>query len=1061
MNTEVFRFVSLRAPQSPDVRGQPPISFRIEVGDSDLLNGVRQARGAADRAKLLALVSTYVQGSAFTATERQLAAQEPDARFVVFSRAVAALPDGDPAAVLATFQRIFGRPPSEVAKDGAYAAAKRRLGDNIVAAAIDPSVSPQTRAMLAAAASTVATIEALAAGRQVSRRGVEDAVIVLPDAIFPLPRADWSLGAQRAQQREQEKKDRERARARLQQLSHDLTAQRQAIDEIVGTIATRSSEASQPAKRPRPSGAAEVATRMRSTGFLLSADEHAALSSSTRGVLQRLGVSGAFDPARVIDRIEAQLTQTASTVNRGSGVSRLVQIGRHIFPGDLVVDIGPMSGDTDTRHLGACPPQAIDGSADADEPVTVPTGHGEARVLGLADLMLVEQQLARYEFGEIAHIENVLKKEKRERRFRTSTMTEVSTTTETEQTTDKEQDLSSTDRFELQSQTQNVINDSASKQAGLTIHASYGPSVDATATLNYTSNSSRQHSDSVASSYARETASRAVSRIQQRTLERRFTRTVQKAAERNLHGFDNSQGAENITGVYRFVDKIYTAQVLNYGKRLMLEFIVPEPAAFWRYAAAKQPLAPVSFTRPEPPGFCLDDGKTFVPLQASDIGPETFLPLASAYGASDVQPPPPTTCLVSASRKGPDSFPTSDGTPSSPKINSDVFDVDIPDGYSPVRAIVNAYGETQLSNDPNSGHKLVIQVQDQQLFYVEPPDDLVPLDLRLEPTSKVPVSINALRFHNYEVLVTILCARTDAAYQAWQLKTYSSIMQAYQALKSAYDNAQDVAQIRAGYNLPTGRNPDENREIERGELKRGCISLMTAQRFETFDAMARDVAPFGYPEIDFAEAKADAPFIKLFEQGLEWENMAYLYYSYFWSRKDEWPTLVQLDDDDPLFARFLQAGAARVQVPVRPGFHVPVFHYLAGVPVWDADGNLINDDGSQLGQLQLAMITELKSQLGNDDVDGDGTVALTNGDDVVVGTGTEFTSEDVNRRIRFGMRTRVIRSVEGPDRIRLTTAYDGPSDPQASYALGPRLVGAPWEVRVPTDLVMLADFPIS
>ena len=51
----------------------------------------------------------------------------------------------------------------------------------------------------------------------------------------------------------------------------------------------------------------------------------------------------------------------------------------------------------------------------------------------------------------------------------------------------------------------------------------------------------------------------------------------------------------------------------------MLEFIVPEPAAFWRYALAKQPLDAVAYAKPDPPGYCLADGQTFVPLQAGDI----------------------------------------------------------------------------------------------------------------------------------------------------------------------------------------------------------------------------------------------------------------------------------------------------------------------------------------------------------------------------------------------------------------------------------------------------------
>ena len=46
--------------------------------------------------------------------------------------------------------------------------------------------------------------------------------------------------------------------------------------------------------------------------------------------------------------------------------------------------------------------------------VTTPIGHGQAHAYGFSDLMVVEQKLSHYEFGEIAHIENVLKSEIRD-----------------------------------------------------------------------------------------------------------------------------------------------------------------------------------------------------------------------------------------------------------------------------------------------------------------------------------------------------------------------------------------------------------------------------------------------------------------------------------------------------------------------------------------------------------------------------------------------------------------------------------------------------------------------
>src|SRR5262249_45822242 len=203
---------------------------------------------------------------------------------------------------------------------------------------------------------------------------------------------------------------------------------------------------------------------------------------------------------------------------------------------------------------------------------------------------------------------------------------------------------------------------------------------------------------------------------------------------------------------------------------------------------------------------------------------------------------------------------------------------------------------------------------------------------------------------------------------------------AYNDQKTKYDNVVQAAKIRAGFTQIQGKNPVANRETEQIELKRGCISLLTGQRFETFDAMVSNVSPYGDPEIDFAEAKVAGETILFFEESLEWTNMTYVFYPYFWSSKQEWVMLSQLDDDDPLFGKFLQAGAARVQVPVRIGFNQAMCHYLKGGFVWKADGTLVvADEHGQPDPVQMSILDELKSQFGDNAIDGQGTINVTNG----------------------------------------------------------------------------------
>ena len=178
----------------------------------------------------------------------------------------------------------------------------------------------------------------------------------------------------------------------------------------------------------------------------------------------------------------------------------------------------------------------------------------------------------------MAHIENVLEGEGKERVHRRKSTTEETLLFETEREEISEQDVQSTDRFELQTEADTTIRDDSALQVGATV-TYMGPSVTATGTFSYASNHSKEEATREARSYARDVTTRAASRIQERIREERFVRTVAEVEETNKHLLQNTDGNENIVGVYRWADKIYDAQVVNYGRRLLLEFIVPSRRA--------------------------------------------------------------------------------------------------------------------------------------------------------------------------------------------------------------------------------------------------------------------------------------------------------------------------------------------------------------------------------------------------------------------------------------------------------------------------------------------------
>ena len=176
------------------------------------------------------------------------------------------------------------------------------------------------------------------------------------------------------------------------------------------------------------------------------------------------------------------------------------------------------------------------------------------------------------------------------------------------------------------------------------------------------------------------------------------------------------------------------------------------------------------------------------------------------------------------------------------------------------------------------------------------------------------------------------CRLTAEGFGKWQQAAYDSIMEAYLVQKSVYEEKLAAKGIQEGIKI-LGRNPLENRRIEREELKKLVIMMLTGTA-----SIARDsMQPTTEPNIDIHQACINGSWIRFFENAFEWNNLLYVLYPYFWGRKARWITALHFTDPDLDFAAFLKAGAARVQVPVRPGFEKAVAHFCQFGEIWEGN----------------------------------------------------------------------------------------------------------------------------
>ncbi len=559
------------------------------------------------------------------------------------------------------------------------------------------------------------------------------------------------------------------------------------------------------------------------------------------------------------------------------------------------------------------------------------------RPLGIGDLKVVKQILQQYVAGEVAHIENVLQGESKERKHRILDRNEEIVTAELETSEDTERDTQTTDRFELKKESEKTIQTDMSVSAGVTVSASYGP-VQLGANANFAYSQSQTDTTRTSSNYARDVVDRSVTRIQKKTREERVTKALHEVEEINTHGLNNAEGTGNITGVYRWVDKYYEAQIYNYGKRMMFEFIVPEPAAFYIYSQNNNPAKAINLEKPKPLGN----------ITHKDITESNYHIFIRDYNVQGVTPPPPEYHRLGIAFDQSGMQPDQDTTKSS-------HDLVVPDGYAAVDWF--GQGNYRYWTGHEADMNLWIGIKGGHLgTYLDPAplsgEDMV-----------VPVAIVAGQISSYAYTVEIHCERTRRHYKQWQIDTFEKIMAAYKAAMAEYEDRLRAAEARVGIAI-TGQNPTINREIERTEMKKSCLTLLTGERYENFNSMSGEP-----PEIDLVDAAEEGRFIQFFEQAFEWEQITYLFYPYFWGRKDKWVTNSTTFDNDPLFTKFLQAGAARIVVPVQPAYNDAILYYLQTGDLWNGGDPPVIDD-----PLYIALYEELKDQqddLGNATPEGD------------------------------------------------------------------------------------------
>jgi len=655
------------------------------------------------------------------------------------------------------------------------------------------------------------------------------------------------------------------------------------------------------------------ATMAATKRLVLAASAAEGLSSATKQALAGLRIDLAtVEPLEAVRLLEGQIAAVAAQLPAVQTMSRTIMLAGTQIDGQRLKEVFAPEGEGPgpSHEAKFCRFEA-----------------------GIGDLLMVKQTLKAYELVDFAHVENVLAGETRSREHRRLDTSETITTTEETTEKQKETDLQSTQRNEMQTEADKTVKEQFGLEAGVQVSGSYGPSVQFSTHLNANYSTASEETQRKALSFSQEVTEKTSQSIRE-TLKKAVThRVLEEIQEINTHAFVNTSPEKDIRGIYRWLDKVYDAEILNYGQRMLYEFVVPEPAAYFLYAMVENPPPEDVLVKPDPPTF------NGAPLKPSNLTRGNYGDYVAGYQVSGVPAPP--TEMQTASY-----FDKQDGgdTASFGRAGK----IDIPDGYEAYAAVVAS--DYVFEEGEGTSFRVMLGNTNFDRTGVWG-TDYSAIEARQR---ELAVAYELMDVKSFTIGIDVLCRLTSAGFAKWQQSVFDSITQAYLQQKSDYEQALAVKAVQSGSGQ-LGRNPAENLRITKEELKKLVLMILTGS-----DAIARNsFLSTSEPLMDLDKVCPNGSWIRFFEDAFEWTNIIYVLYSYFWGRHSRWSSALHFTDPDPEFAAFLRAGAARIQIPVRPGFEKAVAYFCQYGEIWDGSEPPLRED-----ELYVPIVEEIAANLG-------------------------------------------------------------------------------------------------
>jgi hypothetical protein len=448
---------------------------------------------------------------------------------------------------------------------------------------------------------------------------------------------------------------------------------------------------------------------------------------------------------------------------------------------------------------------------------------------------------------------------------------------------------------------------------GASLSASYS-SITLSTSFGYnaTSNDSRSKKDS--RNHSMELTKKASARTKKDHKMTFKVTSVAGSEDQSVRVISNPSETESMRVDYFQLARKWKVDLLRYGLRMTYDIVIPNPGAgIIKLVEDVKTLdakigTPFTFRLPL-------TAITYNALAADPTQISNYDRLAAQYNAS-VTPPPEARIWVNVHKE-------------TPQLDDDAYDwvhfdsveFDIDDDYYINQVEMEYTGQTK-KNEP---HWVLSMIGGESLN--------AGAAKLIGQSGHLSLDFMFQNMYNVALNITFVCRPKAQVLQAWRLEVWNQIRQAAEeqynkSLQTYQEQRAALLQQIADFDALTLRR------MEQEEVMKGVLRWLLGPQF---DLVPFDLASLFGPDASDPDAHGvldpnrltDAEWLRVMEHGefikyihnaIEWENVLYFTYPYFWDNTALWNFKKFLYHPDSTHRTFLRSGAARVVLTIRPGF---------------------------------------------------------------------------------------------------------------------------------------------